>query len=102
MDKTKAVTLSRQYAAAVVKEMNPKKIVLFGSYAQGTAEPESDIDVAVIFSCFQGDWFRTYTRLSGLRRGVSSLIEPVLLDSETDASGFVEEILRTGELIYTQ
>ncbi|GHV56158.1 hypothetical protein FACS189460_0400 [Deltaproteobacteria bacterium] len=102
MDKTDALTLAKQYAAAVVKEMTPEKIVLFGSYAQGTARPESDIDVAVIFSGFQGDWFGTYTRLSGLSRRVSSLIEPILLDSETDASGFVEEILKTGELIYPQ
>jgi len=43
-----------------------------------------------------------YTRLSHLRRNVSSPIEPVLLDSANDKSGFVNEVLATGEVIYQQ
>ena len=100
MDKTAALAIARQYADVVVKEMSPDKVLLFGSYAKGGANEESDIDIAVIFDGFNGDWFRTCTKLSGLTWKISTYIEPVLLDSLDDKSGFVEEVLRTGELIY--
>ena len=100
MDKTTVLALARQYADEVVKEMSPDKVLLFGSYAKGNAREESDIDIAVIFDGFTGDWFQTCTRLSSLTWDVSTCIEPVLLDSRDDKSGFVEEVLRTGELVY--
>jgi len=102
MDQREALTLARQYAAAVAHEFRPDKVVLYGSFAQGTASDKSDIDVAVIFHNFSGDWLRVYTRLSHLRRNVSSFIEPVLLDSANDKSGFVAEVLATGKVIYQQ
>ena len=102
MDQKEALTLARQYASVVAHELRPDKIVLYGSYAKGAASGKSDIDVAVIFHDFNGDWLRVYTRLSHLRRSVSSLIEPVLLDSANDKSGFVDEVLATGEVIYQQ
>jgi hypothetical protein len=35
-----------------------------------------------------------------LREDINLDIEPVLIDSEEDPSGFLEEIRRTGEVIY--
>ena len=102
MDKREALTLVRQYASVVANELRPDKIVLYGSYVNGVASDKSDIDVAVIFHNFSGDWLRVYTRLSHLRRSISSFIEPVLLDSANDKSGFVDEVLATGEVIYQQ
>lgn len=32
----------------IVKEFNPIKIILFGSYARGTATPDSDVDLLVV------------------------------------------------------
>ena len=101
MDKKEALLLARQYASLVAKEMNPDKIVLYGSHARGIATEESDIDVAVIFDNFNGDWFSAYTRLTKLRRSVSLHIEPVLLDSVQDRSGFAGEVLKSGEVIYS-
>ena len=102
MDKTRAIDVARQYADAVVKEMSPSpnKIVLFGSYAKGNASETSDIDIAVIFDGFNGDWFQTCVQLSGLTWSVNAAIEPILLDSQDDRTGFVEEVMRTGELVY--
>jgi predicted nucleotidyltransferase len=100
MDKAGALAIARQYAGEVVKEMSPDKVLLFGSYAKGEAREESDIDIAVIFDGFKGDWFRACTKLSSLTWNVSTHIEPVLLDSRDDKTGFVEEVLRTGELVY--
>jgi predicted nucleotidyltransferase len=84
--------------------LNPKTIVLFGSYVNGNPDEYSDIDIAVIFNGFDGDWYETAVLLQKLTRGVndSSLggIEPHLLDETSDRSGFLAHIMKTGEIIY--
>ena len=100
MDKTAAIEIARQYASEVAKEISPDRVILFGSYANDNASEESDIDIAVIFDGFTGNWFQTCKKLSSLTWDVSTYIEPVLLDSQDDEDGFIEEVLRTGELIY--
>ncbi len=40
----------------IVGRFNPQKIVLFGSYAQGGANPDSDVDLLVIMP-FEGKGF---------------------------------------------
>jgi predicted nucleotidyltransferase len=102
MDKKSVLAIAHQYAYEVIKEMSPDKILLFGSYANGNAKEESDIDIAVVFNGFNGDWFHTCTKLSSLTWKVSTYIEPVLLDSQDNKNGFVREVLRTGELVYQQ
>ncbi len=44
-------------SSRIAKDFNPDKIVLFGSYAYGTARPDSDLDLLVIMP-FQGSSFR--------------------------------------------
>ena len=100
MDKARALIVARQYADAVVKEMSPSKVILFGSYAKGNANETSDIDIAVIFDGFQGDWFQTCVKLSYLTWDINTAIEPVLLDSQDDKTGFIEEVIQSGELVY--
>jgi predicted nucleotidyltransferase len=89
-----------RYADAVTKELSPAAIVLYGSYAKGTAHEGSDIDVAVIFDGFRGDWLKTSSYLWGMTEGISFDIEPILLDSLQDQSGFVRNIYKTGRVIY--
>jgi predicted nucleotidyltransferase len=100
LDKGTVVTTVKRYANAVTKELSPAAIVLYGSYAKGNAHEDSDIDVAVIFNGFSGDWLKTSNRLWRLTEDVSLYIEPVLLDSTTDKSGFVKNIFKTGQIIY--
>jgi predicted nucleotidyltransferase len=38
----------RRYATEIAQQFNPEKIVLFGSYANGSATPDSDVDLLVI------------------------------------------------------
>jgi predicted nucleotidyltransferase len=102
MDKTTALACVRRYAEEVTKELKPEKIVMFGSYAAGQPHDDSDIDVAVIFNGFEGDVLRVSSWLWSLTWKVSSYIEPILLDISDDKSGFAEEVLRTGEVIYQQ
>ena len=100
LDKAAAVNAARQYAEAVTKEFSPSAIVLYGSYAGGNVHEDSDIDVAVIFTGFYGDWLQTSARLWRLIEDISFNIEPILLDSSEDKSGFVKNIIKTGQIIY--
>ncbi|WP_313163232.1 nucleotidyltransferase domain-containing protein [Sedimentibacter sp.] len=101
LDKETVVKLAERYALEVVKMLNPQAVVLFGSYAKGTAKADSDIDIAVILNDFTGDYLEIYKQLYRLRRDISADIEPVLLDSSRDDSGFVAEVLKTGQILGT-
>lgn len=72
------------------------KVFLYGSYAKGYANPNSDIDVAVIVPEEEivNHW-EQWADLCGDVRKVSVLIEPVLLENEED-SMLYREVMRTG------
>lgn len=78
-----------------------QKIILFGSQAKGTAHEDSDIDVAVIFKSIDGDYLETAVRLFQLRRNIDSRIEPVIFEENHDPGGFLEEITKTGTVIFS-
>ncbi len=40
--------LLKEMTEIIVREVNPRKVVLFGSYAKGTARPDSDLDFLII------------------------------------------------------
>lgn len=100
MDKEQVVEKVRRYSEAVRRDFDVEKIVLFGSYAKGTARENSDIDVAVVVRSMPQDWLSSSARLFRLTRDIDVNIEPVMLDESQDKSGFLEEIERTGEVVY--
>lgn len=100
MDYEKIIDKTRKYSELVVDSLNPKMIVLYGSYSKGTAREDSDIDIAVIFDTLGEDFLEKSHQLFKLRRGIDSRIEPVLIELDNDKSGFCEEILKTGKIIY--
>jgi predicted nucleotidyltransferase len=100
LDQGTVINKVQQYASAVTRELSPSAIVLYGSYAKGNPHADSDIDVAVIFDGFSGDWLKTSNRLWRLTEDISLYIEPILLDSTEDKSGFVSNIYKTGQVIY--
>ena len=101
MDKNTALTIAMEYTAEVCKAFEPLMIVLYGSYANDTATVDSDIDIAVIFDGYDGDWLKDSATLWKLTRKISTCIEPILLDRTNDPSGFVDKICRVGKTIYT-
>ena len=102
LDRAAVIKIAEQYAGEVTKILNPKAIILFGSYAKGTAKPDSDIDIAIILDDFTGDYLEISKQLYKLRRNISADIEPILLDSARDKSGFVAEVLKTGRPLRTR
>jgi predicted nucleotidyltransferase len=100
LDKSTAREIASQYTDEVTKVLKPSAVVLFGSYVNGVPDEDSDIDIAVILNDFRGDWLETASLLCGLSWDISLDIETHLLDETQDRSGFVEHIIKTGEVIY--
>jgi len=69
--------------------------MMFGSYAKGCANPDSDIDVAVIVPTYGESKFEMSKNLWHDVRDVSFLIEPVLM-AEDRWSPLYDEVMRTG------
>lgn len=53
-----------------------------------------------LFIHLDQDYLATSARLFKLRRNIDSRIEPILMEEGNDPSGFLAEILRTGEVIW--
>jgi len=102
LDKGKVREIASEYSEAVKKVLNPDKVILFGSYVNGNPHAESDIDIAVFVKGIDGeDWYNARILLQKIRRNKTFLdIEPHLLDETQDPSGFVEHVIKTGEVIY--
>ena len=100
LDKRTVISTVERYVEAVTKEFSPSAIILFGSYVNGTPNEDSDIDVGIVFNGFSGDWLEASAKLWRLRHNISFDIEPHLLDTTQDKSGFVKHILKTGEIVY--
>ena len=100
MDKSYAIECAKAFAERARQILDVRQVILFGSYARGTATDDSDIDLAVVTGTPPEDWLEASTNLFRLRRDIDLAIEPVLIDPSSDRSGFLEEIRRTGEVIY--
>lgn len=102
MDTGEVLEKAVKFAMLVKSIFNPKMVVLYGSYVKGTAHSESDIDIAVICEEVEGDFLEKAAQLFKLRRDVDVRIEPVLLEESSDDSGFMEDILKTGKIVYAR
>jgi predicted nucleotidyltransferase len=71
---------------------------LFGSFAKGNPNEDSDIDVALVVDKFDDNYnfFETEPILWKLSEKVDYRIEPHLIAKNTDFSGFLTEINKTG------
>jgi predicted nucleotidyltransferase len=101
VDKKAAVRIAKRFSDSVRKRMVVRKVVLYGSHAHGTAREYSDIDIAVVTRGLNENFLDLAADLYGLRSEIDLHIEPILLDETRDRSGFLEEIIRTGEVVYT-
>jgi predicted nucleotidyltransferase len=100
LDKTTALEYANAYARLVEKELNPRIIMLYGSFAKGNWNENSDIDIAVIVDKISDDFLDISKKLNKLTRSIDNRIEPVLLQMSDDKSGFLSSILNTGIILY--
>ena len=100
MDKDYVVSCVRLLAEKARQTLDVRQVILFGSYAKGIATAESDIDIAVVTDSPVADWLEASAELYRISGNIDLALEPHLMDSQNDRSGFLEEIRSTGELIY--
>ena len=100
MDKTDALNIAKRYAYAVNANFNYIRIILFGSYAKGNYNDDSDIDIAVVFKDYSS-LIDMQLELMRLRRKIDSRIEPhPFRENEFELSNpIVSEILEYGHEI---
>ena len=97
MDKTNAIKLAEEYLLSASKKYNITKALLFGSFAKGTNNADSDIDIALVIDNMT-DVFDTQIDLMKMRRTIDLHIEPHPFRSEDfDANNpLVNEIMKFG------
>lgn len=94
------IEIAKCFAEKVRSYIPVKMIVIYGSYLKGTADENSDIDIAVVVDDIEGDYLKISAELFNLVRGINKKIEPILLSTKKDKSGFLENILKHGKIVY--
>ena len=90
---------------SIISEINPLKIILFGSYAYGTPTPDSDVDLLVVMETALPPTER-YLEVSRLLRPrpfpVDILVKtPDEIQAALDTGDFlIQEILDQGYILY--
>lgn len=93
--------IARNFGKLIQKELNVRKIYLYGSYAKGNYTEDSDIDIAVIADDFTGDLIEDTMKLMRIRRKIDNRIEPrPFRTSDFSLTNPIsKEIIETGILI---
>jgi len=100
MDKANALDIAQKYATVVNANYDSIRIFLFGSYAKGNFNDDSDIDIAVVLKDYSNE-IDMQLELMRLRRKIDSRIEPhPFRESEFERSNpIVNEIIKYGQEI---
>ncbi len=91
-----------RFIELIIPEYNPKKIILYGSYAKGSQNENSDIDIAVVVDEIKGSFLEKEARLYKIRRDIDINIEPILIEQNHDKSGFLEHISSYGQVLFSE
>ena len=100
MDKKATIKLVEAFGSKVIPELPIDGVWLYGSWAYGIPDEDSDIDVAVTLSDTSLDLMDTERTLFRLRRSIDRRIEPIVIYPGEDRSGFSDMILEKGIRIY--
>ena len=96
LSRDEALGLVRRYKAIIARRFDSEpRVIMFGSYSKGYANPDSDIDVAVIVPTYGDHKFEISKGLWRDTREVSFLIEPVLM-AEDRWSPLYDDVMQTG------
>lgn len=100
MDKKEVLNITKHFVGKLTEEIQPRKIMLFGSWTEGYPDTESDIDIAIILESINSDYLELLTRIYQIASKIDIRIEPVLFEENDDPSGFLRKILDQGEVMY--
>ena len=90
----------RAYCRVLAREFQPQKIILFGSYAAGSATTDSDVDLVVIMP-FHGDATKQVVKIRGRAEAPFPMDLLVWKPSELRRrNSIVRTILNEGKIMY--
>jgi len=92
MVKKEILLIAEHYLTLVKEFLDVEDAYLFGSHAHGSPREDSDIDIGIFTNKMPSDYFSVLKKLYSTRRKVNTLIEPHLLVSTKDNSGFDAEV----------
>ena len=96
LSRDEAIGLVRRYKQVIAPRFDVEpRVMMFGSYSKGYANPDSDIDVAVIVPTYGDRKLEISKLLWHDVNQVSFLIEPVLI-AEDRWSPLYDDVMRTG------
>jgi uncharacterized protein len=98
MDQKSAIEIGREYFLLLLqRNYQVKRIFLYGSYARGNQNPDSDIDLAIILNELPGP-FQTQVNLLKLKWNFDTRVEPHPFDEKyfISTNPVINEILLTG------
>ena len=99
LSRDEALELVRQYKQVISPRFDVEpKVMMFGSYSKGYANPDSDIDVAVIVPTYGNQKIELSKMLWHDVDQVSFLIEPVLM-AEDRWSPLYDDVMSTGVVV---
>jgi uncharacterized protein len=104
MDKRAAVDIITRLRKGVeARGIRLQKVILYGSYARGSSQEGSDIDVVVISDDFNGKTY--WERIDILAEAIYEIFAPIeavaMTPEEWDrGDSFITDIARNGELLY--
>ena len=93
---------ARRYADEVRGQLPVDKVYLFGSYAKGTADMLSDVDICFFLSDYEGrERVDLGIHLLRIARNYKAYFEPHVFETAElgRKNPFVDEIVRTGQEI---
>ena len=103
MDKKAVLTIISDFAKALeFQNIKPKQIILFGSYASGQQQEDSDIDLVVISDDFEGkDYWQRIDILSAAIYKVFKPIEAIAITPEEwqNSNSPIIDRARKGEVV---
>ena len=91
-------------ADKIAKQFQPERIILFGSYAYGTPNEDSDVDLLVVMP-FEGRTARQATEIRGAVRAGFPMdlipITPEFLKHRLEIEDFfLREVVEKGKVLY--
>jgi len=97
--------LLRRVTSLIVTACDPEKVILFGSYAKGQQNRDSDLDILVIGD-FHGSWFLRNQELRQLLHTCPVRIDIHVATSQELEAGaakpfsFLNSVLSSGVVLY--
>jgi predicted nucleotidyltransferase len=97
----------RRMVEKLITDYEPRQIILFGSYAYGDPNPDSDIDMLIVKETserFLDRWVTVHRILTGLHRSLP--VEPLVLTPQelenrlAVGDQFIAEIVEKGTILY--